>query len=451
MRHRGLPSSALRLLAIICCVTMLAAVPVSHAGVIATRVNGASGDQWGPIANTYFGMHIHHLDVPYPTGKSAWPFVAFGSWRLQGAYVSWLDLEPTKGGWDFRRMDRYVEQARTNGVDVVLTLGKTPAWASARPAERCNGCAAEPASTADWENYVRTLVRRYKGRIKYYEVWNEPRFHEMEGRLPDGSVGYFSGSVAALVELAKVAKAVLAEEDSEAKLISPSFVSGDLGIRRLKLFLSAGGGKYMDVLGFHFYADVPEKIAGMGLKLGSLLHDSHLEGVPIWNTESGFTYERPGHSILPERRTGSYLDVLPVQLGAAYVSRALVIAAASGVARFYWFNWDGEPPHPTMGIAWLRGTFATPMTRAYQRTRAWLLGNSISPCETGSADLWLCHVQDKAGRNSWVAWRANGEGPADLSRLGKGLTVERLLSDSADLNVDLTNIVIGAAPILIRQ
>jgi hypothetical protein len=26
----------------------------------------------------------------------------------------------------------------------------------------------------DWGNWVRAVVTRYKGRIKYYELWNEP-------------------------------------------------------------------------------------------------------------------------------------------------------------------------------------------------------------------------------------------------------------------------------------
>jgi beta-glucosidase/6-phospho-beta-glucosidase/beta-galactosidase len=142
----------------------------------------------------FFGLHIHHLDVPYKQGVSSWPFTPFGSWRLFGAYVQWDDLEPQKGQWNFRRLDWYVEEAGRHGIELLLTLGRTPQWASARPNEDRKGSAAEPASIEDWKNYVRTLSRRYKGRIKYYEVWNEPRLYELEDQPPGGKVGYYRGS-----------------------------------------------------------------------------------------------------------------------------------------------------------------------------------------------------------------------------------------------------------------
>jgi len=65
------------------------------------------------------------------------------------------------------------------------------------PAERAKpcigkrvGCAAPPNLT-DWEDFVQTLVKRYKGQISSYELWNEP----------NGS-GFWTGSLPQMVELA---------------------------------------------------------------------------------------------------------------------------------------------------------------------------------------------------------------------------------------------------------
>ena len=65
----------------------------------------------------------------------------------------------------------------TEMVDLVLTLALSPTWASARPTEASpyfKGSAAEPGDIRQWEDYVRTVAERYKGRIMLYEIWNEP-------------------------------------------------------------------------------------------------------------------------------------------------------------------------------------------------------------------------------------------------------------------------------------
>ena len=399
----------------------------------------------------FFGLHIHHLDVPYKQGASSWPFIPFGSWRLFGAYVQWNDLEPQKGQWNFSRLDRYVDEAGRQNIELLLTLGRTPQWASARPNEDCKGCAAEPASIEDWKNYVRTVARRYKGKIKFYEVWNEPRFYELEKAPPGAKIGYYSGSVSALVELAKAAKQVLAEEDSAARVVAPSFVSDDLGLRRLAFYLKAGGGKYVDIIGFHYYTDLPEKIPVITRKMRSLMGTYQLDRLPIFNTESGFAFERDDLSVRPGVRKGSFEDVLPDRLGGAYVSRALILGAADALRRFYWFNWDGESPHPTFGLAAVRGSVATPMTRAYQQTRNWLLGSVVGPCEAQRGKLVICNIRLKGGRDGWLAWATDQEIVADLSSLLSTGHVERLLGDGEDPLEDSSRTKIGPEPILIHK
>jgi hypothetical protein len=251
--------------------------------------------------------------------------------------------------------------------------------------------------------------------------------------------------------LAQTAKQVLTEEDPAARLVSPSFVSGDLGLRRLAFFLKAGGGKYADIIGFHYYVDIPEKIPVITRKMRSLLATYQLDRLPIFNTESGFTFERDDLSVRPGGRKGSFEDVLPDRLGAAYVSRSLILGAADGLRRFYWFNWDGEPPHPTMGIAAVRGSLATPMTRAYQQTRNWLLGSVVGPCEAQRGTLVMCDIRLKGERKGWLAWATDREIIADLSSLLSAGHVERLLGDGEERLEDSSRTNIGPEPILIYR
>ena len=97
-------------------------------------------------------MHIHHAG-----GTTAWPGVPVPEWRLWDARVSWPQIEPRKSQWDFRTLDAYLALAKEHDSDVLLPLGLSPQWASARPNEKSAyqpGFAAEPSDTELWRDYV---------------------------------------------------------------------------------------------------------------------------------------------------------------------------------------------------------------------------------------------------------------------------------------------------------
>jgi len=110
------------------------------------------------IPSSYFGLHIHHLAYPVPT---PWPNMPVPEWRLWDANVTWADIEPSKGQWRFEKLDSYVSLAQQHATGILLTLGGSPRWASARPNVATNyypGFTAEPANVDDWRNYVKTVT-----------------------------------------------------------------------------------------------------------------------------------------------------------------------------------------------------------------------------------------------------------------------------------------------------
>ena len=123
-------------------------------------------------------------------------------WRLWDAKVTWPDLEPGKGQWHFENLDRSVALAEAHHASVLLTLGLTPRWASARPQEPSGYCArvcSRAERIEDWRVFVRTVATRYKGRIHAYEIWNEPnvkkfwtRQHRPAGHFNSRSVDHHS-------------------------------------------------------------------------------------------------------------------------------------------------------------------------------------------------------------------------------------------------------------------
>jgi hypothetical protein len=380
-----------------------------------------------PVPESYFGMHMHGIVVPRPYTKrvTPWPDVPFGSWRLMDAYVKWYELEPKKGEFNFTRLDQYVAIAREKNVKVLLPLVGSPSWASARPAEMEGGnpagSAAEPADTEDWRNFVRTVATRYKGQIEAYEIWNEAN-----------EKNFWTGSVDQLVDLTREAFQIIKRVDPGALVVSPS-CTVETGPQYLDDFLKKGGGKSVDVIGYHFYvrANPPEAIVDMAKRVEDIVRANQVDK-PVWNTEMGWPAPKPFPSD---------------ELGAAYVARVLILAWAAGISRFYWYAWDNHS-FVTLEMVELDDVTLKPASTAYAAVERWLVGAVVRSCESDSASIWTCELE-RGGMPQRIVWNTNGTSafaiPADwhvthsTPLLG---TTEKLKN---------MNVQIGQVPILLEH
>jgi hypothetical protein len=341
----------------------------------------------GPVPPDYFGMHIHRASAPKERPGfivTPWPQVPFHTWRLWDVQTTWRDLEPQKKAWHFQLLDQYVALAEQKHVEVLLTLGQTPAWASSRPTEHTYfpGTAAEPTSLNDWDDYIRTIATRYKGRIHAYEIWNEPN-------LPM----FYSGSVQTLAEMSQRAVAIFRQVDPSITIVSPGITRDPQYLDR---YIKAGGAKGVDVIGFHFYAHgQPEEVVPMAAKVKQVLASDGLGSLPIWNTESGWGDWKDG------------INTFTPDSAAAIVARANILLWASGVSRFYWYAWDNH--------AWVKldltekdNTTETPAAQAYRTVEGWMLGNRFQGCQHSPNDIWTCTV-NRSGHMERIVWAPSGD------------------------------------------
>lgn len=338
----------------------------------------------------YFGLHIHKLVVPYSGTQinTPWPLAPFKAWRLLNAHVRWADIEPAQDTWDFSVMDASVAAALDHGIELTYNLGSTPRWASARPDEPCPhgfGCVAEPADLDDWDDYVRTVANRYKGKIRHYELWNEPSFTDNETVIAG-----WSGDVATLVELGVRAKAILAEVDPQAKLLAPAVTSH----KRLETFLKAGGAAVADIVSFHFYNAYPEQIPNLLHNVRQWMAWAQIADRPLWNTEIGYVI---GGS---DGKGGTLTETT----AASYTARSLVLGAAGGMARTHWHSYDGG----TLGLSTDYGAVLNAPGRAYSTTYRWLVGALLKDCANDPNDgaRWTCTLT-RGSRKAWVMWRTD--------------------------------------------
>lgn len=328
----------------------------------------------GPVPPSYFGIHNHRFHDP-----AMRPTIDFGAWRLWDAGVAWSQLQPKENEWDFRRLDFALSVANSSGYDVLLTFGRTPRWASAQPDNRSfygAGEAAPPRNMNDFAKFVRRVASRYKGRIKLYEVWNEP-----------ASGGMFSGTVEQMVEMTRIVDRELGRVDPKARIVCPSpakYVSLDWFGR----FVAAGGASYCDIIGYHFYTDsgFPEERVNLIRKVFDVLKAHDLTTKPVWDTESGLAVSNNNGDS-------------PAASVPGHIARWLILTWANGVERFYWHSWDQD----RMGFVSPSGDFREPEMAAYQITQRWMLGSRFQDCARVD-QRWNCQLTLKDGKSATLLW-----------------------------------------------
>jgi hypothetical protein len=251
-------------------------------------------------------------------------------------------LVKVRGGRpDFAILDSQVAAARRLGLGVLISLGGSPQACSIRPRPDLSSC--PPRGARDlraYAGYVGTIVRRYRGRVRYYESWLEPNH---ESFWPTGP------NAAEYAALARVQYPALHAADPRAQLILAGTGGTDLPF--LDAVLSAlGGRRAFDLAGAHPYRfppvapAEPKDTALPGGESGSLdwrgellategLFAAHGYGRPgMWLTEFGWPGSR--------RASGAYH--LDFAQQAADLQAAYALLRTDPALRFvqaaFWFN-----------------------------------------------------------------------------------------------------------------
>lgn len=116
--------------------------------------------------------------------------------------------EPPKYNWEVA--DRIVSDAEARGLQIVYLLAYTPSWASEDG--EIGGRLKNETARRHWRMFVRAIAERYRGRVQWWEIWNEPN----NGRFWRGTVEDYVEHILlpAVWELRAV--------DSQNKIIGPS-------------------------------------------------------------------------------------------------------------------------------------------------------------------------------------------------------------------------------------
>jgi putative Ig domain-containing protein/putative glycosyl hydrolase len=403
-----------------------------------------SGSGASAVQPSFFGIQVNLNTSPWPDSLG----VPFGGYRsLVSSQDKWSDINTSAGVFDWASsFDGWMAEAQAGGEDVMYTLYYTPGWASSAPSGACTvlgvgGCYPPADLNADgsgtdqhFKDFVAALMHHVgPGKIKYLEVWNEPNI-----------TTEWAGTTAQLVRMTQDASSVAKAIDPNVQIVGPS-ETGDGGGLFLKMnwldgFFAAGGGAYIDVVGFHGYPYTgnPEEIIGRIGNMQTVMANYGQQGKPIFDTEGSW---------------GVTNNLSDGDLQAAFTGRFYLVHIAQGVSRLYWFAWDT----PNTGDFYLPSTSNT-LTKAgvaYQQIRQWTLGATPAAACASSGTIWTCSFTRANAYQAIAVWDtsntcSNGVCTTGLYSVPPGMIQYRDLTGKLT-SITGTSASIGLKPILLEN
>ncbi len=249
------------------------------------------------IRKSRIGIGFEKLDRDVFDPEKAYDKVARIGVKWARIQSGWQRTEREKGVYDFEWIDKIIDNLNKRGVEpwVCLCYGNEIYTELAAENFGAVGCAPMKSKEEQnaWVNYVKAFVKRYKGKVRYYEVWNEP---DCIWTWKSGVSGTEYGEFTIMT-----AKAVK-EIDNEAKVISGVIHKREIAF--LNEAFKTGMGDYIDFISFHEYTSDETKVFERVEVLRALSQKYNTE-IEIIQGESGSQSRSGGNDAL---YTGSWTE-----------------------------------------------------------------------------------------------------------------------------------------------
>ena len=227
------------------------------------------------LANPAWSVGCETLDREYAEFAAYKPYVGelgVGAARLQSG---WARCEKQKGKYEFAWLDEAVDGLVEQGVKPWMCLSYgNPLYGAAKGLG--SRIFTDEETMRAWEKYVTAVVRRYKGRVAEWEVWNEPNLGS-NAKHPDAYAEL-------LVRTAEAVRKV----DPEAVIIGFGLSRMPIDFTRRVLDMLRERGKLglIDYVSFHPYYENPDD-ATPGIEALAGLVASYDPRIRLFQGESG--------------------------------------------------------------------------------------------------------------------------------------------------------------------
>jgi hypothetical protein len=195
--------------------------------------------------------------------------------------TGWARTEMKKGEYDFAWLDSVVDSLLGIGIQPWFNLGYgNTLYTPGPPHESAVGWAPMNSDEArqGWVRYVGRIGERYAGRVKHWEIWNEPNIANFWQPDKPNPKGY--------VDLVKLTAPVLRKAVPGCTLIGGAFA----GMNAWDYFegcFAEGLAGLVDKISYHPYRQVPEDNYESDLAALRGIVARHRPGMPLWQGENG--------------------------------------------------------------------------------------------------------------------------------------------------------------------
>lgn len=254
-----------------------------------TKVGQIKVKSAAEVTNTRLGIGFEKLDRAVFDPEKAYDKIASIGVKWARIQSGWARSEKERGVYDFSWLDDIVDNLLRRGMTpyMVLCYGNSLYSSFAEKYFGAVGC--PPISTREemdaWLRYVEATVAHFKGRITYYEIWNEPdcgyswKHPHAKDEIETGPNATEYGKFA--IETADVIRRV----DPQAKSIG-MVVSSFKKLAYINEALATGLADHIDAVSYHAYtSDDTDRPIYIG-HLRRLI-DSYRPGIELIQTETG--------------------------------------------------------------------------------------------------------------------------------------------------------------------
>jgi hypothetical protein len=264
------------------------------------------------------GMNTHMEREPTPHLDCNLSTLSLCGVKWIRAWWGWGMAEKERGKLDWTEYDRQLEAVHRAGMEIMPILLRyypnyEQAWAG-----KTDKIQEPPYDLNQWGDFVQATVEHYRGRVKAWEVWNEPQY-TMDART-------YAGILKVTYERVEAA-------DPQALVIG---FGGD-GLDFIRGAFEAGSAPYFDVLSHHSYAQLGhpyEQMAKLATDTEALTKQVHASQ-RVWHSEQGLGADGLGYIYLSDTE-----EQCAVTLAQAYLS-----ALGTGVEKFFWFSAQTSPTY----------------------------------------------------------------------------------------------------------
>ncbi len=173
-----------------------------------------TGPTPGTAEGFLWGVSSHPQSHPAADQKLEALAAALVGIKVVREDIRWGGVQPERGRWEFGSMDRTVEIFGQENIELEAILCYCAPWAASEQARK-EGWAGRAAPEINaWKEFCAAMAQRYRGKIRFYEVWNEP---DLEGFARFGVDEY--------AEMMRTAYAAIKAADPDAVVLTGGYAT----------------------------------------------------------------------------------------------------------------------------------------------------------------------------------------------------------------------------------